>query len=111
MKCAIGEMDERNIRVVWSDEAKSDLRDIYNQVKRYASSSRTARNVTKDILDRSRGLRFTEQYEADEQLGEPFCRIYVRTYKLVYKVQSENEIRILSVFDTRRNPLSQKRLY
>lgn len=44
-----------------------------------------------------------EQYQVDEFLGVPFRRIIVRHYKIIYKVQSKTEIRILKIFNTRQH--------
>jgi len=45
----------------------------------------------------------------DEYLGEPFRRMVVRHYKIIYKFQSPEEIRILKIFDTHQSPLKLKK--
>lgn len=64
-----------------------------------------AKNVINDIVAQTKSIRFTEQYQIDEYLGKPFRRMIVRNYKIIYKIQSEKEIRILQIFDTRQNPI------
>ena len=61
-----------------------------------------------DILSETKNIKFAQQYQVDEILGEPYRRIVVRNYKIIYKVHSEVEIRILQIFDTRQNPIQLK---
>ena len=81
------------IKVVWDNQAKSDLKLIFDFFK--IKSTQAAKNVTLDIVAQTKNIRFTGQYQTDEFLGEPFRRIIVSHYKIVYKVHSEKEIRIL----------------
>jgi plasmid stabilization system protein ParE len=59
--------------------------------------------VVGEIVSQSKSIHFTEQYQVDEFLGEPFRRMVVSHYKIIYKIHSETEIRILQIFDTRQN--------
>ena len=93
-----------NIEVRWSNEAKADLKRIFEIILDHTSSELSARNVIKDILQKTKNLAFTEQYQIDEYLGMPYRRMIVRHYKIIYKVQSKSEIRILQIFDSRQSP-------
>ena len=62
--------------------------------------------LRKDILKARREVAFEKQYQADEIQPE-YRRIIVRHYKLLYK-QKEGRILILSIFDTRQDPMKQK---
>ncbi|MNL51362.1 hypothetical protein D3C87_1744550 [compost metagenome] len=53
----------------------------------------------------SKNIHFVEQYQVDEFLGEPYRRMIIRDYKIIYKIHSQTEIRILQIFDTRQNPI------
>jgi plasmid stabilization system protein ParE len=64
--------------------------------------------VINDILSETKNIKFAQQYQVDEILGEPYRRIVVRNYKIIYKVHSDIEIRILQIFDTRQNPIRLK---
>lgn len=97
---------EHQIRIIWDNNAKADLKLIYDFIK--LKSPQGAKNVIKDIVVASKDIKFTNQYQVDEILGEPFRRIVVRNYKIIYKVQSDSEIRILQIFDTRQNPIKLK---
>lgn len=97
-------MTKKKIRVVWSKQAKSDLKDIFDWVKEKTESTELATNVTTDILNSSKNIVFIDQYQVEEFLGEPFRRIVVRHYKLLYKAESETQVRILKVFDTHKHP-------
>lgn len=95
---------DRKVKIVWSDAAKEDLKNIYQQLKDYTESSQTAIRVVREIVGHSKSIVHTEQYQVDEYLGEPFRRMVVRNYKIIYKVQSKEEIRLLQIFDTRQHP-------
>lgn len=90
------------IRILWDNKAKSDLKLLFDFIK--IKSLRGANKVVQDIVNQTKGIHFAEQYQVDELLGEPFRRIIVRDFKIIYKVQNETEIRILQIFDTRQNP-------
>ncbi len=95
------------IKILWDNEAKADLKLIFEYLK--LKSEQVAKNVIKDIISQSKSIHYTEQYQLDEFLGEPFRRMIVRNYKIIYKVQNDTEIRILQIFDTRQNPVKLKK--
>jgi addiction module RelE/StbE family toxin len=97
----------RPIKILWDNEAKADLKLIFEYLK--LKSPQAAKNVIRDIVNQSKKIYFTEQYQVDEFLGEPYRRMVVRNYKLIYKIHSESEIRILQIFDTRQNPIKLKK--
>ena len=97
----------RPIKILWDNEAKADLKLIFEYLK--LKSPQAAKNVVQDIVNQSKNIHFTEQYQVDEFLGEPYRRMVVRNYKLIYKIQLESEIRILQIFDTRQNPIKLKK--
>ncbi|WP_310554392.1 type II toxin-antitoxin system RelE/ParE family toxin [Flavobacterium sp.] len=98
---------QKPIRILWDNEAISDLKIIFDFLK--LKSHQGAKNVIKDVVNQSRDIHFTNQYQVDEYLGEPFRRMVVRDYKIIYKVQSESEIRILQIFNSRQNPSKLKK--
>ena len=91
----------KKIRILWDNNAKSDLKLIFEFLK--IKSLQGAKNVIADILLQSKSIQFAQQYQVDEILGEPYRRMIVRNYKIVYKIHSQTEIRILMIFDTRQN--------
>ena len=95
------------IKILWDDNAKADLRLIYEFIK--LKSPQGAKNVIRDIVLQSKNIHYNEQYQVDEILGKPYMRMIVRDYKIIYKVHSETEIRILQIFDTRQNPAKLKK--
>lgn len=97
----------KKIKILWDDNAKSDLKIIYDFLK--IKSVHSAKKVIADILHQAKSIHFSEQYQVDEILGEPYRRMIVRNYKIIYKVQSESEIRILMIFDSRQNPMKMKK--
>jgi len=94
---------KKPIQILWDNQAKADLKLIFEFIK--LKSPQGAKNVIRDIIIQSKSIHFAEQYQIDEFLGEPFRRMVVRNYKIIYKIQSETEIRILQIFDTRQNPI------
>jgi addiction module RelE/StbE family toxin len=98
---------KKPIQILWDNQAKADLKLIFEYIK--LKSPQGAKNVVRDIIKQSKSIHFTEQYQVDEFLGEPYRRMVVRNYKIIYKIQSEAEIRILQIFDTRQNPIKLKK--
>jgi len=98
---------QKPINIFWDNQAKADLKLIFEFIK--LNSLQGAKNVVRDIVAQSRNIHFIEQYQVDEILGEPFRRIIIRDYKIIYKIHSEFEIRILQIFDTRQNPIKLKK--
>lgn len=92
------------IQIYWSPQAVSDLRIIFERVYEKTKSLQIAKNVRTDIIEASKEINFVEQYQVDEFLGAPFRRMIVRHFKIVYKIQSKSEIRILQIFDSYQNP-------
>lgn len=92
---------QKPITILWDNQAKADLKLIFEffQIK----SPQGAKKVISDIVAQSKNIHFVEQYQVDEFLGEPYRRMIVRDYKIIYKIHSETEIRILQIFDTRQD--------
>ena len=95
---------QKPIVIVWDNEAKADLKLIYEFIK--INSQQAAKKVIREIVNQSKNIHFIEQYQTDEFLGNPFRRMIVGHYKIIYKIHSEAEIRILQIFDTRQNPIN-----
>ncbi|WP_298137654.1 type II toxin-antitoxin system RelE/ParE family toxin [Flavobacterium sp.] len=98
---------KKPIQILWDNHAKADLKLIFEFIR--LKSPQGAKNVIRDIIIQSKSIHFTEQYQVDEFLGEPYRRMVLRNYKIIYKIQSESEIRILQIFDTRQNPTRLKK--
>lgn len=99
-------METGSIKIVFANEAKADLKRIYYRIVDKTKSLQNAENVRSDIIEASKSIHFVNQYQVDEFLGEPYRRMVVRHFKIIYKPKNENEIRILQIFDTHQN--SQK---
>ncbi|PCH75967.1 MAG: hypothetical protein COB98_07590 [Flavobacteriaceae bacterium] len=93
------------IQVHWSENAKDDLRMIFDRVKRKTSSEKLAKNVVNEIYSAGISIKFSTQYQIDEILNKPYRRIIVSHYKIIYKAVTKKHIRILEVFDTYQNPI------
>jgi addiction module RelE/StbE family toxin len=98
---------QKPIAIKWDNQAKADLKLIFEFIK--LKSLQGAKNVVSDIVAQSKNIHFVEQYQVDEFLGEPYRRMIVRNYKIIFKIHSETEIRILQIFDTRQDPIKLNR--
>jgi len=98
---------QKLITILLDNKAKADLKLIFEFIK--LKSPQGARNVIRDIVLQSKKIHFVKQYQLDEFLGEPYRRMIVRDYKIIYKIHSKTEIRILQIFDTRQNSIKLKK--
>lgn len=89
--------------VVWTNEAKNQLKTIFNFYKE--KSVQGANNVKNDILKTTKNIRFSEQYQKDEIESE-YRRIVVRDYKILYR-EENGVVYIVRVFSNKRDPISQ----
>jgi len=87
-------------RIIWAEQAKIALKDIYDYYKE--RSLRGARNVRLDLLNAPKTIRFSKQYQLDE-INPAYRRIVVRDFKILYK-ETETEIQILDSVSTRQSP-------
>lgn len=105
-------MVKQHYKVIWSDDAKSALRNVYNYIKKRESVGQ-AKKVRNEIGELAKSLGFMpHKYNEDSFLkDEPGDNRFkvIWSYKLVYEVAKE-EIIILDVFHTSRDPQNLKRL-
>lgn len=92
------------LTVDWSLKAEKDLEKIFEYIKEKTLSDNLALNVVNDIFDTAINIHFINQFQIDEFLGEPYRRIIIRNYKVVYVAKNINEIKILRIFNTYQNP-------
>jgi len=93
-------MGDRVKNIHWSDEARSDLDEIYNFYLEY-SPYRASQNLM-DLISETEEIVFTKQWQIDE-FDSTFRRIIVkRKFRVVYKVIDEL-ILIVAVYPTKKN--------
>ncbi|PQJ76905.1 type II toxin-antitoxin system RelE/ParE family toxin [Polaribacter glomeratus] len=92
------------IKVEWSEKATSDLQVIFENVKELTFSEKTAFNVVNDIYEAGFNINFVNQYQIDEFLGDPYRRMIIRDYKIIYIILSQKHIKILQIFNTFQSP-------
>ena len=100
------------MRIVWSDLAKVQLKEIYGYYKEVAGV-KVAQSIKNKIIKKPRLLsKHPEigQVEDNPMVKNRGFRYMVEgNYKIVYKVYNEEkEILISTVFDTRQNPTKLK---
>lgn len=95
-------MVAKTYKIIWTDEAKKDLKDIFDFIK--IQSVQSAKNVISDIRNAPKAIRFSTQYE-EEYYNDKYRRIIIRNYKILYRIsESKNELIIATVFHTSQNP-------
>lgn len=87
-------------QVLWSDQAKEDLKDVFYFHKEY--SEEYADKIVDELIDASYNITYTKQFQKDD-LNPNYRRIIHKDYKLLYKAKSET-ISILKVISTKDNP-------
>ena len=93
-----------SLTVDWSLKAEKDLEKLFEYIKEKTLSDNLALNVVNDIFDTAINIHFINQFQIDELLGEPYRRIIIRNYRVIYVAKNESEIRILRIFNTYQNP-------
>ncbi len=96
------------MRVIWTDFAKSQLKEIYLYYKEVASI-KVAHSIEKKIFIKTRKLSRNHQLGQEEfnpaVAGKKYRYLVSGSYKIMYRVLEEDKIvLIVSVFDTRRDP-------
>ncbi|PRZ01023.1 plasmid stabilization system protein ParE [Marinilabilia salmonicolor] len=90
-----------NYKIIWSFQAKQDLKDIYEYWKK--KSVQGAKNVRSDILKSPKTIFYAKQYQVDD-INPKYRRIIVRTfYKVLYREQ-KHTISIMGVVCTSQSP-------
>lgn len=93
-------MVAKNIAIIWDNIAIINLTAIYNYY--YPLSIKSANKVRDEILDSVSQLKdFPESGIVDDSLE---ARYVVVWHWRVYYRYSDNEVRILKIFDMRQNP-------
>ena len=89
--------------IFWSDNAKADLKRIY-EFNKEAFSMEFAEKIREEIYESVGRIVFLEQWQQDEILEEHYRRVIIRHYKIVYCIIEKHTIHILMIFDVRQNP-------
>ncbi|KAF2507243.1 type II toxin-antitoxin system RelE/ParE family toxin [Flavobacterium zhairuonense] len=76
---------------------------IYNYYKE--KSFQGANNIKNEILDATKKIHFSEQYQKDE-IEPEYRRIIVRDYKILY-FEENDVIYISKIFSTKRDFIKQ----
>lgn len=99
-------MVKKKLKVVWNDEAKYALKNIYDYIKQRESTER-AKKVRKEITASAKNLNvFPEKFAEDPYLkDEPgnYRFKIIWSYKIIYEVTAE-AVLVLDIFHTSRDP-------
>ncbi len=98
------------VNINWSDQAKTDLAQIFDYYKREASLS-VARKLIRAVVDSTKYLKDNPRMGVVEPLFEKRNKEYrylvKGNYKIIYFIE-EDTIVIAMVFDARQNPIKIK---
>jgi plasmid stabilization system protein ParE len=104
-------MVKKKLKIIWDNEAKKSLRNIYNYIKG-RESVEVAKKVINEISSQAKSLNdFPEKFEKEHNLDdEPGNYRYkaVWSYKIIDEVTKES-IFILDIFHTSREPSNIRR--
>ena len=88
-------------KIVWTEAARRSLKEIWQFYEEKDSGA--ADRIIDENISTAEKIRFDEQYQVVEILGQGFRRVVVRYFKVIYRVQKD-QLRILEIFDARQNP-------
>ena len=104
-------MVKKRVKIIWDDEVKKSLRNIYNYIKG-RESIEVAKKVRNEISSQAKSLNdFPEKFEKEHHLeNEPGNYRYkvIWSYKIIYEVTKE-AIYILDIFHASRYPSNIKK--
>jgi addiction module RelE/StbE family toxin len=86
--------------IIWSDDAKVELEVIYADLLNYTKSKQNALSVINDIVSHVEGIKYPEQYQIDEIIGDSYRRLIVRNFRITYQIVSNHTIRVLGITST-----------
>ena len=97
--------------VLWSDESKADLDDIYDEYVLY--SIEYAENLIDTILSREEQLAtfpLSGSYQNPRRFNKKYRYLVEENFKIVYHiVEHDFTVYVDTIFDTRRAPSSLER--
>lgn len=99
-------MEKRSYPVIWTDQAKSDLRKTF---LRLGSSTKIGVKFVEDALALAESLKtlpraFQVEVSLSSQPNEIRRGIIINRYKLLYEITPNDEVIIFMVFDTKKDP-------
>ena len=100
------------VRVLWTDTALAQLKDIYDYYK-ITSTPEIARKLVKALIEETIILETNPLLGVKEPLlskrSYEYRFLVKNSYKIIYRFNG-NLIRIISVFDCRQNPKNIKKI-
>jgi plasmid stabilization system protein ParE len=99
-------MVKKKLKIIWDNEAKKSLRNIYNHIKS-RESIEVAKKVRNEISSQAKSLndfpeRFEKEHNLDDEPGNYRYKV-IWSYKIIYEITKE-AIYILDIFHTSRDP-------
>ena len=102
------------MKLFWTDQALSQLEDIFDHNKLTASLS-TAGRIATSIVDKTVLLEKTPRIGTKEELLKKWKKEYrylvEGNYKIIYWIEdTKRQINIAAIFDCRQNPMKMKEI-
>ena len=95
------------MNIIWSFQAKEEIREIYIYYKSVANS-KVAKKMLSEIFTTARALKKHKEIgkiEENKNVSEKGYRFLVSgNYKIVYRIIDSKSIFIATIFDCRQNP-------
>jgi plasmid stabilization system protein ParE len=100
------------LKVIWDEEAKKSLQNIYTYIKQRESKSQAV-SVRKKIVELCKSLgsfpeKFAEEPHLKDEKGNYRSKA-IWSYKIIFEVASDS-VAILDIFHTSRDPKGIDRL-
>jgi len=103
---------KQRYNVLWDNEAKASLKSIINYIKH--DSPAAAQKVKQALLRLAASLeQMPDRFSTEPYLeGKPgnYRSVSKWHYKIIYRVTAEQEVYILDIFHTSKNPLEIKEI-
>jgi len=103
----------KKVKIVWTAQAKDNLRKIYQFLHRNSKSREVAKRVIHRIRNRVDNLTIisAESGTIQEELSQNnqiYRYLIVGNYKIIYRVKDGSIVIVNTVFDTRQDPANLK---
>ena len=90
-------------KIIWSKKSKTSLIEIKEYFTENASP-RIANRLVKEIINKAQLLLAGQKDPFLEFKNQDFRYLIFKNYKLVYRVENQDLIKIYEVFDCRQDP-------
>jgi toxin ParE1/3/4 len=96
------------MKILWTESARSQLKEVYQYYKEVAGS-RVAKSIKRKIFEKTARLSSHPEIGQQEQhmlvASQGYRYLVAGNYKIIYRILKEEEIVLITaIFDTRQHP-------